>query len=244
VVAPVQRPKDSPDSHLGPLRRAATRPYPPGLPSGLQHIDELGFDWSKIPAHRKELCDHCFFDEPTSTVVSPREDWFTNRFTWPTLTATATPADTTDHLVALGPSNGTTWTIQPGRPATFGEPRRQICLDLAELLRADTVIVGDVPDWRTLIRVHVIAFERNGGAPAPSGGWESCSSPSPMGGSTVTVNWDECVGAPRDPHVLANGSIRAFGIVAASPDAQVGEQEVISFLLFNLDGLNTPRSCP
>jgi hypothetical protein len=169
----------------------------------------------------------------------PREDWFTNRFAWPTLTATATPADATDHRVALSPPNGTSWTIQPGRPATFGEPRRQICLDLAELLRADTVIVGDVPDWRTLIRVHVIAFERNCGAPAPSGGWESCSSPSPMGGSTVTVNWDECVGAPRDPHVLANGSIRAFGIVAASPDAQVGEQEVISFLLFNLDGLNT-----
>jgi hypothetical protein len=167
VVAPVQRPKDSPDSHLGPLRRAATRPHPPGLPSGLQYIDELGFDWSEIPAHRKELCDHCFLDEPTSTVVSPCEDWFTNRFTWPTLTATATPADATDHLVALGPPNGTTWTIQPGRSATFGEPRRQTCLDLAELLRADTVIAGDVPDWRTLIHAHVIAFERHGGAPGP-----------------------------------------------------------------------------
>jgi hypothetical protein len=53
------------------------------------------------------------------------------------------------------------------------------------------------------------------------------------------------VSGPRDPHVLANGSIggagyvQAFGTVAASPDAQVGEQEVISFLRFNLDGLNT-----
>jgi hypothetical protein len=57
-------------------------------------------------------------------------------------------------------------------------------------------------------------------------------------------------GPPATPNVLANGSIRgadyvrAFGIVAASPNAQVGEQEVISFLLFNLDGLNTPRFCP
>lgn len=227
------------------LRRAATRPHPPGLPSGLQYLDELGFDWSEIPAHREELCDHCFFDEPASTVVSPREDWFTNRFTWPTIIAAATPADATDHLVALGRPNGTTWTIQPGRSATFGEPRRQTCLDLAELLRADTVFVGDVPDWRTLIRAQVVAFERNGNAPAPSGGWESCSFTFDDGVSTVTVHWDERLGAPRDRHVLANGSIRgadyirAFGIVAEPPAVQVGEQEVISFLLFNVDELNT-----
>jgi hypothetical protein len=166
VVAPVQRPKDSPDSHLGPLRRAATRPDPPGLPSGLQYIDELGFDWSEIPRPpqrtvrpllpRRTHLDGRF--TPRALVHQPLHLAYTHRH--------GHPADATDHLVALDPPNGTTWTIQPGRSATFGEPRRQTCLDLAGLLRADTVIAGDVPDWRTLIRAHVIAFEPNRGAPA------------------------------------------------------------------------------
>jgi hypothetical protein len=226
------------------VRRAATRPHPPSLPSGLEYRDDLGFEWSEIHAHRAELCDHCFFDEPTSTVVSPREDWFTNRFMWPRNAVDATPPDATDHLVALGPPNGLAWTVQPGRSATLGEPRRQTCLDLAELLRASAIIAGDVPDWRALARGQAIAFERNGGSPAPSGGWESCSFTFDDGVSALTVNWDERAGAARDRHILANGSIRgadyirAFGLVATSPAAQIGEQEVISFLLFNLDELN------
>jgi len=71
----------------------------------------------RSPAHRKELCDRCFLDEPTSTVVSPREHWFTNRFTWHTLTATATR-----------PTPLTTWspsthpTAPPGPSSPAGRP--------------------------------------------------------------------------------------------------------------------------
>src|SRR5215211_1942225 len=46
----------------------------------------------------------------------------------------------------------------------------------------------------------------------------------------------------RDPRVLAKirgDYIRAFGLIPATPDAQIGEHEVISFLLFNLDELKS-----
>jgi hypothetical protein len=227
------------------LRRAATRPHPPTVASTLRYLDELGFDWENIPAHRDEVCDHCFFDTPTSPAVSPREDWFTNRFTWPTTSEAIIPSDATDHGAAAGPPDGTVWVVDTGKSARFGHVRRRTCLDLAEILRPEAIIAGDVPDWRVLGRAHVVAFERNGNAPAASGGWESSSFTFDDDVTAVTVNWDSRVGAARDPHVLANGSIRGadyirgFGVLATSPEAQIAGDEVISFLLFNLDELNS-----
>jgi hypothetical protein len=41
------------------------------------------------------------------------------------------------------------------------------------------------------------------------------------------------------PTAVSGGDyLRAFGLIPATPEAQIGEREVISFLLFNADQLN------
>jgi hypothetical protein len=55
------------------------------------------------------------------------------------------------------------------------------------------------------------------------------------------VSWNGTLGAPRDPHVVANGSVRGsdyksyFGLTSGA----IPDSEVISFLLFTLPELNT-----
>jgi hypothetical protein len=103
----------------------------------------------------------------------------------------------------------------------------------------------------------IIAFELNGGSPAPSGGWESCDWEFADGNSLLTVKWSEATvnGAflgepvPRNPRVIANGSIsgaaygKYFGIPTSSiiryqPDL-APESIVVSFLLIRVrDELN------
>ena len=80
----------------------------------------------------------------------------------------------------------------------------------------------------------MIAFEGNGGGPAPSGGWESSAWTFTDGTSELVVRWDESAGAPVPPEIVANGSITMddyqsfFGFAPTSPDA------VVSYLLFSL----------
>ena len=107
------------------------------------------------------------------------------------------------------------------------------------LCRRDLVSAED------LARADVIGFERNGGSPALGGGWESCDWSFTDGTTTVAFTWDGRAGAPRDSHVVANGSVRGRDYVrcfdaAASPAHEpIGDDEVISFLLFSLPELRT-----
>jgi hypothetical protein len=55
------------------ITRAAQHDF--GL--GVSYSDTLGFDFSEVPARRKDLCDYCFFGGPTRTAPFPKEDWFT-----------------------------------------------------------------------------------------------------------------------------------------------------------------------
>lgn len=112
-----------------------------------------------------------------------------------------------------------------------------------------SVISGDTVSAELLATADVVAFEINAWEPAVSGGWESCDWHFNDGSRSITVHWDESVAAdgrpvPRDPHIIANGSITGaaycsfFGIPASAmqkdhPHLSL-EQHVVSFLLFKL----------
>jgi len=86
-----------------------------------------------------------------------------------------------------------------------------------------------------LERADVIAWEGNGGAPAPSGGWESARFLFTDGTDSVTVDWVETVGAPVPAAVLKTGTVTFanftsfFGIAPGT-----GEPGLYSYLLFDL----------
>jgi hypothetical protein len=89
----------------------------------------------------------------------------------------------------------------------------------------------------------VVAFERNGTAPPPSGRWERCQFTFTDGeNEPVSVSVQETSDPARDPHILAKGSFRGsdykryFGVM--SGDA-IPDSEVVSFVLFALPELNT-----
>ena len=143
---------------------------------------------------------------------------------------------------ALGPPDGTEFQCFPGMRATYGRFRGQLYPHLLQLLDHHNVTFGDAVTADDLDRVDVVAFERNGNAPDPGGGWESCDWSFADARTTVTVQWRSGDGAPRDRHVIANGSVRGasykryFGVVGGEP---IGDTEVISFLLFTLPELLT-----
>jgi hypothetical protein len=151
-----------------------------------------------------------------------------------------------DPRTVLGGPDGATLTLSPGASAaTFGAFQPVAVRDLSELFTAATVTHGDLPGPADLAQVDVIAFERNGGGPSAGGGWESCNWTFGDGIGSVTVVWDGRPGIPRNPHVIANGSITGatytghFGITPPSPDLTIPAGEVISFLLFALPEIST-----
>jgi hypothetical protein len=149
------------------------------------------------------------------------------------------------HLM-LGEPDANCYSFGPGMSATLTDFRGRFYTGLSALL--GTVTHGDVVIPATLATADLIAFEGNGGSPAPSGGWESCDwyfsdSVNPP----LSVLWDEAVGAARDPHILANGSISGaaysafFGFPTTTflswgirPEDLRPEAIVVSFLLFRL----------
>jgi hypothetical protein len=55
---PAQDPRTATTARCAGVRRAATRPHPPSLPSGLEYRDEVGFEWSELPAHHIRGADY------------------------------------------------------------------------------------------------------------------------------------------------------------------------------------------
>src|SRR3989442_709726 len=90
----------------------------------------------------------------------------------------------------LGEPNGTTQLLLPGASATFREFRGDPHPALTELLGAGKVKHGDLVSLYDLARSDVIAFARNGTAPAAGGGWESCDWTFADGVTTLSVRWD------------------------------------------------------
>jgi hypothetical protein len=70
--------------------------------------------------------------------------------------------------------------------------------------------------------------------PAAGGGWETCDFTFEDGSSSFDLHWDRRAGAPRDRHVVANGSIRGahyarhFGVSTdpSSPNAVGADEEI------------------
>jgi hypothetical protein len=153
---------------------------------------------------------------------------------------------------ALGAPDAQSAGLSDGQAATFSGWARASYEGLAELLGG--AITGDVVAAEMLESADVIAFEMNGSSPAFSGGWESCDFEFRDSQGSVVVHWkDGTVGGaflgtplPRDPHVVANGSITgaAYGAFFGIPAALVTkdqptlspEQIVVSFLLFRVRG--------
>jgi hypothetical protein len=151
----------------------------------------------------------------------------------------------------LGPPDARTHGIVSGRSVTLTDFRPAAYEGLAEML--GTAIAGDVVTPEMLAQADVIAFEHNGNAPAPSGGWESCDWTFSDGTRSLTVHWDERTvdgvpghePVPRDPHVVANGTVTGgvfgqfFGVsdtalIQENPGAGAAANARISFLLFRL----------
>jgi hypothetical protein len=146
----------------------------------------------------------------------------------------------------LGAPDANGYGLSAGMSATITEFRYRIYSGLSGLL--STVIKGDSVTPEVLASADVIAFEGNGRGSAVSGGWESCDwSFSDGMNQPLSVSWDEAVGAVRDPHILANGSITGaaysafFGFPPSNfqswgikPEDIKPEELVVSFLLFRL----------
>ncbi len=165
---------------------------------------------------------------------------------WAQKVITSIPPDNQPQK-ALGKPDGTVYVVKPdliggeAKGATFGEFRGGFYPELTELL--GTVAYGDHVTPEDLARADVVAFERNGTAPPPSGGWESCQFTFADGeNQPVSVSLQETADPARDPHILANGSLRGsdykryFGVMSGDP---IPDSEVVSFVLFTLPELNT-----
>ena len=127
---------------------------------------------------------------------------------WPERLVTSVGSSDEDpHHVLAGP-DGRTYTLAGGLGATFGTFAGRSYPELAALLSGDRVTHGDTVSPDDLARAHVVAFERNGTGPSGGQGWESCDWTFRDAAATINVAWDGGAGAPRDPHVVANGSIR------------------------------------
>ncbi|HEX2295711.1 MAG TPA: M64 family metallopeptidase [Actinomycetota bacterium] len=149
----------------------------------------------------------------------------------------------------LGDPNGTVYVVIPGAVTgtvgatfgDFGESRGRYYPRLVELLGASPPVTHNPVRPEDFARADVVAFERNGPGPAPSGGWERCDFVFTDAVTSVSVSVDDSAGAALDPHVLGNGSITGsayknyFGVTSGDP---IADGEVISFLLFALPELN------
>ena len=147
--------------------------------------------------------------------------------------------------LALGEPDAKMYALENGRSVTLMNFRGRFYTGLSDLL--STVTAGEKGTPATLGAADLIAFEGNGGSPAYSGGWESCDWHFEDGHNTLTVKWDEAkvLPNPRDPHVVANGSITAaaygafFGLPTKAFSHWGGndislEKLVVSFLLLRL----------
>ena len=86
----------------------------------------------------------------------------------------------------------------------------------------------------TLARADAIAFEFNGGSPAPSGGWESSRWRFTDGVHSLTVDFIELVGAPVPAEVVGNGSVSAAAYNLFFNVQTPRSDTVMSYLLFDL----------
>jgi hypothetical protein len=142
----------------------------------------------------------------------------------------------------VGPPNVDAFSLYYGQSVTFGGWTPVEYDNLAGLLGAATF--GDNVTADMLAAGDVIAFEQNGDSPAQSGGWESCIWEFADSQHSVSVHWSEAtldgsiggVPVPRDPHVIANGSIAgsAYAAFFGIPQAKVIRQQVISFLIMRV----------
>ena len=109
--------------------------------------------------------------------------------------------NSTDPTQVLGPPDGKTTTLFTSKHVVVSDFRGGGFYPLLSLLSGVTAT--------QLATADVIAFELNGNAPAPSGGWESSRWRFEDGSSpAVAVDWNELIGASTPPGALvANGSI-------------------------------------
>ncbi|NGP05770.1 hypothetical protein G6038_09815 [Rhodococcus sp. 14C212] len=143
----------------------------------------------------------------------------------------------------LGEPNAYTYAIHDATPSITVKDFGCSYKGLAGLL--GSAFAGDKVDLDAFKNADVLAFEHNGDSPAPSGGWESCEWKFSDSENSLVVRWDAGTSAPRDAHVVANGSIRgdefcAFFNVPESDLLQVNtgvdsaKKAVVSFLLFKV----------
>ncbi|MEU4494865.1 hypothetical protein AB0F96_15805 [Streptomyces sp. NPDC023998] len=149
----------------------------------------------------------------------------------------------------LGDPDGAVFVIDPGHTATFADFRGRGYPSIAQLLARHHVLFGDsvsrncgnAADPVTI--ADVIAFKRNGSAPAPGGGWQRCNFTFSDVAERVSVSWTEGEGVARDPHVLANGSIRGADykrfFQVGGDGSSITDSEVISYLLITLPEVDT-----
>ncbi len=151
---------------------------------------------------------------------------------------------------ALGAPDGDEWLCEGDEAATFAGWRRATYEGLDQLLA--NAIAGDKVTAEMLASADVIAWELNGTSPAYSGGWESCRWTFSDSQHQIEVVWNEATTdhtlggppVPRDPHVIANGSVTGaayasfFGIpmsvITQYQPTFPPEAIVISFLLFRV----------
>ncbi|MER5463827.1 hypothetical protein ABT010_24680 [Streptomyces sp. NPDC002668] len=150
----------------------------------------------------------------------------------------------------LGEPDGAVFVVGPGRTATFADFRGQGYPSIVQLLARHHVIFGDSVTGNDcgnaadpVALADFIAFERNGSAPAPGGGWERCDFTFSDVAERVSVSWAEGEGVPRDPHILANGSIRGADykrfFEVGGDGSSITDSEVISYLLITLPEVDT-----
>jgi hypothetical protein len=155
-------------------------------------------------------------------------------------------------VFAIGAPDCLSAGLFEGQEVEFAGWTRASYDGLAQLLGG--AFPGDVVTEDLLSQADLVAFEMNGTSPAFSGGWESCDFVFKDSQSSLVVPWrDGTLGnvllgtpIPRDPHVIANGSITgaAYGRFFGIPDAAVTrdvpqltpDQVVVSFLLLRVRG--------
>jgi hypothetical protein len=59
------------------LRQRTERMAKQALGLDVQYVDELGWTFTEMQAHRAEICDFCFFGHPNGNTTFPEADWFT-----------------------------------------------------------------------------------------------------------------------------------------------------------------------
>ncbi|MEU5844624.1 hypothetical protein [Rhodococcus sp. NPDC047139] len=143
----------------------------------------------------------------------------------------------------LGEPNAYTYAIHDETPSITVKDFGRSYRGLVDLL--GSAFAGDKVSPDVFRNADVLAFEHNGTYPAPSGGWESCEWKFSDRENSLVVRWDASASAPRDAHVVANGSIRGDEFCAffhvPEPDllevntgATSAKEAVVSFLLFKV----------